>query len=644
MSTRYVDASKGLRGQTGVAAYSTPSRPAARLEDALKVAMAEETIVVLDASEYAEGELVIDKPLTLTSAKLGIIKEMPNSVRYRSGSLPRLVPTKGRPQRVLRIQFAKDARPGRVVVSGFEIANGTASNTPGDPVWGVGGGIAVADLDDVLIKNCYISDNKTVGIPLRTYSTATFKDTVINRLTDIIQALPGSDPGIAQLISVPARKALDQQMPSSRVNSPLFGQCFGGGVCFAWSSGRIEGCGIVKNHANGRGSGIAVIGYGWPTITGCLIRENSSGDQGFARRDGGGIGAEISVPEKLGRNVMEADLLKALTDWLATVPTLSLLARVGVATILGLIRAVQAGKLSAKEVVLKILYIFARAYLLTQRWSSWSKASIESARTRAIQVSGCKIEHNNVFDDGGGIYCSVLSRLAIDGSGVINNNARLGGGGGIRMSMGSDLTLSSTAIVENRSNGESVGGGGLAVRNGAVTISGSSSAHSTFRNNQAGRWAGGGLLLESKSEGNLAGIPDMWHGILIDVFEFSNMTVKIDEFCETTGNKAGTTPGAACHGQGGGIYILHVDFPDAADLHIEIKEFARNFTGNSASSKTLLGKKPIHPCHQISKVTDQIALIDLASHVDDGDTDIPKHLGPSWRHLTAASTTLTYDS
>jgi len=648
MTTRFVNSSIGKAGLGGVpaaSAYTNPSRPARRIADALRVAGAGDTIVVQNEASYAEGELVLNKPVTLVSARaLSSSPPKPSSDSYKPGSLPRILPARPRANRVVRIQFGNDVKAGRVVVRGFEITGGMASNRPGDPAWGAGGGIAIVDVSDLLIQDCYIFNNQTKGVPLGTITTVPFKDIVVRRLGEALALLSFINPGTIEPICADLRNELDHRMPNTRPNSLLTGQCFGGGVCFAWSSGRIESCKVVNNHANGRGSGIAVVGYGWPSIVDCVVLKNTSGTQPFARRDGGGIGAEISIPEKLGRDLSEGVLLKALTDWLSKVSTVTLaelLAKAALGTIVEAIRRKQwDGLLNV------ILYRFVRAYLDSEKWSSWNQADIDAAGKRAVLVSGCRIEENEASDDGGGIYCSVRSRIRVESSSVQKNNARGGAGGGIRTSMGSDLALAETVVAKNFSGGAKLGGGGVAARNCAIEVTGKSGTPTRIRENKSSPWAGGGLFLEATSEGAMAGVDDMWHAILLVVFGFSSMRVSIDEYCTVTANTAGTprSRSAACHGKGGGLYIIRGAINDVADLHVEIAQFERNVTGNTGYSRSLLNMSPVGDCSKVTKITDQIALVDLANKVDDGDIDVRKHLGRSLRHPLAASTSFLYDS
>lgn len=645
MATRYVNQKKGIgvpRGAPAPTAFTNPSLPAKRLTDALRAADPGDTVVVQDKATYSEGEIVIDKPITLvSSAALITFPPKPTQSSYKPGSFPRITPLRKGSSRVLRVQFGKDTSPGHVLIRGFEIADGKAINRPGEPAWGTGGGITVVDVNDVLIQDCFITGNQTEGVPFGIISTIPFKDTVVKRMVEVLGLIPILGALTVMLAGKGVRAELDARMPDSRPNNLLAGQCFGGGICFAWSSGRIESCRIENNHANGRGSGIGVIGYGWPTISDCLISKNTSGNQQWARRDGGGIGVEIALPEKFGRDLAESDLLKALTDWLATTPTTSLAGMIAGAAAGAIIAAIKNGEWS--KLAELVLYRFARAYLQSQKWSAWVQADIQAAQKRNVFVTKCIIEGNEAFDDGGGVYCSVLSRIKIEASYVQKNKAVTGSGGGIRTSMGSDLTLGQSKVAENLSGGTKLGGGGIACRNTAVEVVGTNDAPTIIRDNKCLNWAGGGAFLEAVSEGALAGIHDMWQAIMLEVFNFTSMKVNFDALSSVISNSAGTPRAASPHGKGGGLYIIRGAIDDVAELHIEIFEFARNVTRNVAYSKLLIGT-PAGIKLKVTKVTDQVNLVDLKKGVDDGDSDIPKHLGRSLRHPFAKVTTFLYDS
>ena len=60
----------------------------------------------------------------------------------------------------------------------------------------------------------------------------------------------------------------------SALGGGIFAEGYGGGIGSLHSSPAIVSCLIERNHGGGRGSGIGVWGYGWPTIFGCTLRAN----------------------------------------------------------------------------------------------------------------------------------------------------------------------------------------------------------------------------------------------------------------------------------------------------------------------------------------------------------------------------------
>src|SRR6266508_2400426 len=129
-TTRYVKASSKTFG-TSAGGFTSPSSPAKHLADALKVVADGDTIQILDTEVYAEGELVVDRPLTIESKAAATVR--PTDPAFRPEALPRIRPRAARVSRVFRIQAAGKGRnllKGRVVLRGLTIEGGLAKNTP----------------------------------------------------------------------------------------------------------------------------------------------------------------------------------------------------------------------------------------------------------------------------------------------------------------------------------------------------------------------------------------------------------------------------------------------------------------------------------------------------------------------------------
>ena len=311
----------------------------------------------------------------------------------------------------------------------------------------------------------------------------------------------------------------------------IFAEGYGGGVGSYHSSPAIIDCLIERNHGAGRGSGIGAWGYGWPAIFGCTVRQNIPPSRlnnppdlyGLAnniRGDGGGIAITISV-----NNIENIGQLLETTR--ATLPDRW------------------------------------RAEDLARSWRNWAR------------IFGCVVEGNQAFDDGGGIFISIGSRVRMTRTTVRNNRA-INNGGGIRVTMRSELVVEGGTISGNESNSalESdtrAGGGGIASRNTTllrlrgVTIEG----------NHARGFAGGGISFISTDEGDFVGSwpplsspPDFdWNNILLDpaIFGFVEANLEVDAATRIRNNTAAVigsrTPDP---GKGGALYALRFNGPRRA--------------------------------------------------------------------------------
>ncbi|WP_380282633.1 hypothetical protein [Kitasatospora purpeofusca] len=662
--TRYVHATKG----TTSGSFDTPAKPARSVGAALKAAAAGDTVVILDAATYFEDELVIDKPLTLTSAYLQAHPQAdPSDPRFDVRPLPTLAPKPDAQHRVLRVSGAPGRPLGPVVVSGLRIARGRAVHVPGsaDPALGAGGGIAVVDTDDVRIERCVIAACRTQSAPLAAWPEADrtalrqdvvdlvdtlvppFAEVVLNAAISaantLIRNLPG---GIAPIPSFDRNavktiigREFDTHIPPGKPVNWLAGQAFGGGVAAVWSSAVIRNCRIQGNSAQGRGSGVAVVGYGWPTVENCWIDKNRSGDQG--RLDGGGIGAEISLPGRLTRDLSEVDLVRFLRGKAAAAR--SALASVAMPGPIDLMHFAQwlldpaqppvitdnvrrlmvflpTGYRRPELLFRELFYVFAATALALGRWDAWNEAEIKAARSRSITVKNAVITDNVCGDDGGGVYGSVLSRIAVTGCRIEGNSAP-GAGGGVRLTMGSagaftgctitrnvcgtrpgvqmskarpawSLTVGGLTITIPAEPSRPVatpGGGGISVRNADVALT--TTAIGTTPGGPTGNLTsdhpGGGLLVYADTEGDMAGFPDLWTTIQHEVFEIRDIRVTVDASCRITGNGAGfragptpvTTPLFA---KGGGFFFLRGAFPDAPTPQVSVTDVAATVRGNIA--------------------------------------------------------------
>ncbi|MGZ5076596.1 MAG: hypothetical protein ACXV9R_08230 [Methylobacter sp.] len=645
MTVRYVNAKKGKASGK----FDKPGSPARTIGQALKVASAGDTIVIQDAATYEVDELIIDKALTIISSYAQTNPSFdPTSASFDVKKLPKLKPKAKTKKRVLRIIANPGTRTsaGPVVIKGIRIAGGHAKHSSSDPGFGAGGGIVVVDIDNVTIERCVISGNSTETLPIGSWPESdrvAFRNAVVDLAGEIVSptfekylnTLLGTVNTALSLLGITAiplfsrsavltaiEKAFDKKLSSGRPNHWLAGQAFGGGIAAVWASPTIRQCLIRDNVAQGRGAGVAVVGYGWPTLDGCLIDQNHSGNTG--RRDGGGIGCEIALPGKMSRNLSEIDLIKFLTGKIAGVKTMigSPMSHISFSDIIDYakwlanpsqpsppvkgIKAIILDLINARwdQALDHLFYFFASSALSRNRWDAWNKDEIDQAQKNTVTIKQCKVSGNRCADDGGGLYASVLSRMSISESKFINNVAD-SSGGGIRLSMGSAADIKgceltgNTAIVDDPSNKLIAGGGGLSVRNADINLSntriGPSSGSIGPDSNVASDHAGGGFAFQADTEGNLAGIPDLWTAIMVEVFGVRSLKVTVSANCAINNNGAGYDAqhkaiGKTSKAKGGGIWLLQGAFPDAPKVTFKVESVAANVRGNIAQTKGYASK------------------------------------------------------
>lgn len=623
MATRYVRSASSAKPSAGPDAFTDPARAAARLSDAIKAAAPGDVVRILDTAVYAEGEIHIDKPLTIESAAVSGKGPLPGDQGFVPTMLPRLRPQPGRKTRVLRVQSSdksnkQNAIGKAVVLRGLTIENGQTTNSKNEVAQGDGAGIVVVNEDDVTIESCCLRNNVARSQALGKYSTVRFKQAIMNAVQRMVQVIG---------ISVPAsvRPQLDQLLPDMRDNGTLFAQASGGGIALLWSSGTIRKCLVDGNSTGSRGGGIAVIGYGWPRIEDCIITNNKSGVALAGHRDGGGLAVEISIPEMLGRDLTEQQLMDEMTIVIDAAPGDKLLTMVGLSIVQSL----------GKQFSEVVMYKFASHFLSTIKDASWNADSVAKARKNLVAVNRCRFNGNESGDDGGGIYASVLSRIGIEASTFEKNRALNGLGGGVRSSMGSDTTITSCTFSQNSSEGKTPsgvtdptkmsrsGGGAIAARNVRLDISGGSTP-TTIERNWTAEFAGGGILVENSSEGSMAGVPHLWHAILKQVFLVERAPTTIGSGVTITDNMAGNKPSQPGRGKGGGIYLLRDSLPDAPPLEVTIEQFAKQVRGNRSKAgafKSQLTGQPL--------TTNEIDLVDLPKKLDAGDMQVRQKLDRS---------------
>jgi hypothetical protein len=287
------------------------------------------------------------------------------------------------------------------------------------------------------------------------------------------------------------------QAPGTGKALQLFAEGFGGGISTYYASPAIVGCLIEQNHANGRGMGIGIYGYGWPAVFDCNIINNTPKDfEGATRGEGGGIGIQVSVT-----NIEDPFQFAGTT----------------------------------------------KSNLSTR----WNSADLNRATRNMVRIVRCRILQNQSLDDGGGVYISVRSRVFMNGC-EIRSNKTPNDGGGIRLTMGSELHLVDCNVSSNEANlaGKSAGGGGISSRNPKIMRL----ERTILENNIVHEFAGGGLYFISSDEGEIGapGADFDWNDILVDIFGYRQAVLTIDEASSFRSNKA--LPGDS--GKGGALYVL----------------------------------------------------------------------------------------
>jgi hypothetical protein len=363
-----------------------------------------------------------------------------------------------------------------------------------------------------------------------------------------------------------------------------------------------------------------VVGYGWPLFHQCWIDGNRSGTSG--RRDGGGLGCEVSVPGKLTRDLSEIDLVRFLTTKVihvaspASSVTLSDLLdyawwlinpfrpNPAVRGVKAIVLELLGGKARGEAVLFHALYFLASSALSLNKWDAWKRDEIEQAQKTEVTVTESRLTGNRCFDDGGGLYASVMSRVRLAKTEVSGNVAG-SIGGGVRLTMGSGGVLDTCDIRGNTALGLELStgrpapgplpGGGVSARNSDVILTGTrigvpagvKPSAPTAESNVTPDHPGGGLGYQADTEGALAGIPDLWTSIMREVFDVQSVRIEIGKGSAIEGNGAGyderrSPVGKAQFAKGGGLYALQGTFPDAPDLTLTVEAVGTTIRNNFA--------------------------------------------------------------
>jgi hypothetical protein len=332
---RYVGAGGGASGD-----FTDPTSPADLVSTALAVCNPYDVIVIVDNGTYVNSEAFApghpEQSGELVVSKPITITSLSADVAIEQTAPAFPILTGAGGRRIILIDEVSD---GIVTLNSLSITNGNATIGGSSPK--SGGGILIDHSHQTYIRNCYIYSNRT--------------------------SEQGGDYGL------------------------------GGGVHAHHSSAYIYRNRVSNNISIDRGGGIGTYGYGWPVVEGNLISENQA--SGGGRPDGGGVMAEVALPESEDFS--------------------------------------------------------------TDLEGQWNADDLSAAKTRRIIFKRNTITGNSAQDDGGGVYLSVLAQASFIENEIAFNTAE-GGGGGVRATLGAHVRMSGDHIYNNTANlshGESSGGG-----------------------------------------------------------------------------------------------------------------------------------------------------------------------------------------
>ncbi|MCI0632161.1 MAG: right-handed parallel beta-helix repeat-containing protein, partial [Phycisphaerales bacterium] len=319
--------------------------------------------------------------------------------------------------------------------------------------------------------------------------------------------------------------------------------------------------------------------YGWPVIDSSHLHDNAPNATG--RRDGGGIGIEVSVPDGLTRSMTVGDLLDSFITFLKSltvIDVIALLASIGYNIARGI------GSLSTSE-FLDLLPRVSIAFVRSIKSVAWSDARIEAALKSFVQIRECRIERNVAGEGGGGVYGSVLSGVALSGNTIDNNRASAGAGGGVRLSFGSRGAMVGNLIRNNtQTSAVGLGGGGVALRNVGCVIADGDRA-SDIRNNAAGSGHGGGICLDVIQEIDFSDDPvhpkhdQIYQAILRERFGFWRARLEIRQAAVAQNNARAGAPA----GTGGGVFVRRDHAFNVLNVLVSIDDFAVVVSGNRST-------------------------------------------------------------
>lgn len=583
--------------QTGVGTgdFTDPTQPSATIRAAIRAAQPHDTIVILDTETYREDEIIINKPVTVTS----LVSLSATNESTQETDFPML---DGQDRhRVIRIDIEDGADfAGLVCLRSLAIKNGRIRDLGDDAQKGYfgGGGVLVNRHSQTLIENCFITRNNTENV---SRAVIPVEEILNRRVTEPRKTL-------LRAILNAMSAGLGASDPWHMPDYSHLAQSFGGGVSVVYSSPYILLNRFSENASSGgRGGGIGVALYSWPCIQKNRLERNRAGAPN--RRDGGAIACCVALPDGHGPTLTSSGLFDDLFDYIDTSLSAADLLAVSVPT--------DPSPDERSKAIRDSVYPLVKRFIHDRLSHWWTPSNLRSARANNIFIISNEILDNTARDDGGGVYLSILSQAYLVGNRLANNHAELGAGGAIRATMASSIVLYHNVIENNISQSDIAhivgdaesGGGGIATRNVELEIHGGQIAHNT-----ATGFAGGGVFFSSSDDGGV-GFKELpiFHAITVEAFGFRDAKLVIDEDARITNNDASRVSGRGNHGKGGGIYAFRYDVLETPTLRISVSAYGSVVISNRGSVSN----------------ADNFALQDDQEHVTIDDASVHSHVTSS---------------
>jgi hypothetical protein len=559
------------KGSTPSGGFTSPATASPSLAPAVAACGANDTVVILDSETYAEPQLTIDKPITISGFESAATPARPPTdatFHATTTSFPKL--DGADTHRVLFVKsWAAAANTTPACVRNVVVKRGRVAESPGSSSYQGGAGMAIEGQDRIVVENCAFVDNKT------RWSMKSIN--AYDLLTSDVKSFL-DNPTVA----TDAQRAKVADLKARLMNVKDFGlagQSFGGGVNCLQSSPYLRGNLFDHNEAMARGGAVGVCFYAWPVIEGNRMIGNSSTNAGAeGRPDGGAVGITVSVPSK-SKLLTIGELITDFVTWLGS-------------------------KSKADRAAMLLAAAFDESKLMRdfleqpRRDQLWDPKLLAAARRRAVVLVGNDIRSNTAYDDGGGVYASIMSGVYMRGNTIRENKTEKGAGGGLRATMACQVRVVDDKIERNTcfshtgaEKNDKNGGGGVSARDAELELLGTTAIRDA---NLCRGWAGGGIFFSSSHEG---GTLQLFHVIMWEIFGFRKSSLVLAPTAVVEDNetryqpehdpvhKPPQDPTAHHHAKGGGLYVLRAKVEDGEVPHLAVSIASGKVTGNRARQK-----------------------------------------------------------